>query len=279
MIKLNEVSYTYNGQKKPALDKISLNIEKGEFIGIIGGCGAGKSTLTYTMNGIIPHHFKGDFYGEAIINGNDTFETDFSDLSRVIGSVLQDIDSQIVTSVVEDEILFGLENFDVPKDEIEERLENALEMVGISDLRERKISTLSGGQKQKTAIASIIALRPNILILDEPTGELDPASSVQVFEILKKLNTDYGMTIVVVEQKIALLCEYAKKLAVMNKGKIVCFDKVHKVLGNTDILKQTGINCPRIVTLSGILAERGITNGETAVSPKDGEKFVRRVLA
>ena len=144
-------------------------------------------------------------------------------------------------SVVEDEILFGLENFGIPKDEIESRLEWALKETGIENLRSREISGLSGGQKQKTAVAAILALKPKILVLDEPTGELDPASSRNIFRILKDLNESYGMTIVVIEQKIMLLCEFAKKLAVIDKGSLKSFGNIRDVLKNSGELSLLGV--------------------------------------
>lgn len=127
------------------------------FVGIIGNSGAGKSTLTYAINGVIPHYYTGDFYGEVTVNGYDTVETKPETISTVVGSVFQDIDAQMVASVVEDEILFGLENFGVPKAEIPNRLDEALEKVGIADLRQRAINSLSGGQRQKIDSAAIAA--------------------------------------------------------------------------------------------------------------------------
>ncbi len=140
-----------------------------------------------------------------MVDGHDTCEVSLTDVSQIVGSVLQDIDTQMVASVVEDEMLFGLENFGVPHDQIEQRVSETLETVGISDLRDREIATLSGGQKQKVAIAAILAMRPRVLVLDEPTAALDPASSTLVFETLREANRALEITIVVVEQKVALL--------------------------------------------------------------------------
>jgi energy-coupling factor transport system ATP-binding protein len=180
MINIENLTFQYKQTKKNALEDINLTIEDGDFLGIIGESGAGKSTLTYAINGIIPHHHRGDYYGSVKIDGEDTFDKKPCDLALKIGSVFQDIDSQMVSSVVEDEILYGLENFSIPREEVETRLTSSLDMVGISHLRYRNIDTLSGGQKQKVAIAAIIALKPKILVLDEPTGELDPQSSLQI---------------------------------------------------------------------------------------------------
>ncbi len=197
MIEIQELTFKYTDSKKNALKNISLKIEKGDFVGIIGESGAGKTTFCSCLNGLIPHHYTGDFYGSVKIEGQDTFEVKPDKLALKVGSVFQDIESQIVSYFVEDEILFGLENFGVPAEQIEGRITEALEALGISELRHREISTLSGGQKQKVVFAAILALQPEYLILDEPTGELDPASSLQIFELLKKLNEEKGITIII----------------------------------------------------------------------------------
>jgi energy-coupling factor transporter ATP-binding protein EcfA2 len=206
MIQIQELTFKYTGGKHNALENITLEIEKGDFVGIIGESGAGKTTLCNCINGLIPHHFTGDFYGSVKVDGDDTFDIDAGKLALKVGSVFQDIESQLTGYFVEDEILFGLENFGIPAAQIEERISSALETLGIEELRHREISTLSGGQKQKVVFAAILALEPQVLVLDEPTGELDPASSVQIFALLKKLNEEKGITIVVAEQKIMLLC-------------------------------------------------------------------------
>jgi energy-coupling factor transport system ATP-binding protein len=266
MIEIKGLSFLYNGAKRNALTNVDLSIAKGEFLGIIGSSGAGKSTLTYAINGVVPHHFSGDYYGEILVNGLDTLETSIDVLSKQVGSIFQDIDGQMVAQVVEDETLFGMENFGIPHDEIESRLEEALAATGISDLRYREMSSLSGGQKQKAAIAAVIALRPQILVLDEPTGELDPQSSRKIFECLKELNEKHGITIIVVEQKIMLLCEFAKRLAVMNNGRLVCEGTVKEVLQQPDILENAGVNIPRVTTLGNVLKKKGLYSG---LLPKD----------
>ena len=185
IINVDDVSFSYGTQTEQALSHISLSVNKGDFIGIIGPSGAGKSTLAACLSGAVPHHYTGTFFGSVMVDGHDTCEVSLTDVSQIVGSVLQDIDTQMVASVVEDEMLFGLENFGVPHDQIKQRVSETLETVGISDLRDREIATLSGGQKQKVAIAAILAMRPRVLVLDEPTAALDPASSTLVFETLR----------------------------------------------------------------------------------------------
>ncbi|MDR3354368.1 MAG: ATP-binding cassette domain-containing protein [Synergistaceae bacterium] len=262
MIKTAGLCFRYAGGGRNALSDIDLEINDGDFFGIIGSSGAGKSTLTYALNGLVPHHFRGDFAGEVTVNGLDTRRSAPEALARHVGSVFQDIDSQMLASVVEDEILFGLENFAIPREEIERRVEDSLASTGISELRRRSVSSLSGGQKQKVAIAAIVALRPAIVVLDEPTGELDPQSSRRVFEILKDLNEDHGVTIVLVEQKIMLLCEFAKRLAVMGSGSLILSGPVKDVLSHAEELEEAGVNIPRVAALARRLEERGLYQGD-----------------
>ena len=259
MIEIQELTFKYTDSKKNALENITLNIEKGDFIGIIGESGAGKTTFCSCLNGLIPHHYTGDFYGSVKVEGQDTFDIKPDKLALKVGSVFQDIESQIVSYFVEDEILFGLENFGVPADQIEGRITEALEALDITDLRHREINTLSGGQKQKVVFASILALQPEYLILDEPTGELDPASSLQIFKLLKKLNEEKGITVIIAEQKIMLLCEFVKKLLVLEKGTCVHYGEIRSTLTHQKEMEEAGINCPRVLTLTGKMMDEGLT--------------------
>ncbi len=284
MIEIQELTFKYNGAKKNALDKISLEIEKGGFVGIIGESGAGKTTLCNCINGLIPHHYTGDFYGSVKVDGTDTFDIDAGKLALKVGSVFQDIESQITGYFVEDEILFGLENFGIAADEIESRITSALETMGISELRHKEISSLSGGQKQKVLIAAILALEPDILVLDEPTGELDPASSVQIFEMLKKLNEEKGITIIVAEQKIMLLCEFVKKLIVLEHGTCVHYGEIRSTLTHQKEMEEAGINCPRVLTLTGKMVDQGLAptgmkvEDRICLNAEEAAEFVKKVI-
>lgn len=279
MIQFEDFSFRYKSSEAFALQGISMTIENGAFVGIIGNSGAGKSTLTYTLSGIIPHHFDGDFYGSVKVNGLDTVEVKPEKLAQFVGEVFQDIDSQMVSSIVEDEILFGMENFGVPHDEIGRRLDSVLDMLGIRDLKDRQISSLSGGQKQKVAIAAILAMVPEIIVLDEPTGELDPASSIMIFDILRRLNREFGKTVIVVEQKIMLLCEYVDRLLVMDAGKIVFDGRSEEIVQQVPLFKNLGINVPRVVELGQQLTAAGLYHGAIPLDLDQAEKMVKEVLA
>lgn len=278
MIEFKDFSFKYKTGEKPALTIKNLSIQKGDFIGIIGNSGAGKSTFTYAVNGVIPHHYTGDFYGEVRVNGCDTVDSSPTQLALSVGSVFQDIDGQMVSSVVEDEILFGLENFGVPKEEIEQRITDILKMVGIEDLRYRNINTLSGGQKQKVAISAVVAMMPDILVLDEPTAELDPQSSLQIYSMLQMLNKTLNITIIVVEQKIMLLSEFSKRIIILDRGEIYLDGTPKQVLSDTSRLADIGVNCPRVATLANNLNQLKIYNGPVPVNVMDAETMVRSVL-
>lgn len=284
MINIEELTFKYSNAKTNALENISLHIEKGDFVGVIGESGAGKTTFCNCINGLIPHHYTGDFYGSVKIDGQDTFEVNPGKLALKVGSVFQDIESQLVSYFVEDEILFGLENFGVPAEEIEGRITSALDALGIGELRHREVASLSGGQKQKVVIAAILALEPDVLVLDEPTGELDPASSVQIFELLKKLNEEKGITIVVAEQKIMLLCEFVKKLIVLEKGTCVHYGEIRSTLTHQKEMEEAGINCPRVLTLTSKMADEGLVpagyskEDRICLNAQEAATFVNKVM-
>lgn len=277
MIEIRGLSFRYAGESRDALHNIDMTVEDGDFIGVTGPSGAGKTTLTQALSGLVPHRRAGDFFGSVTVNGVDTVDSSLTALALQVGSVFQDIDSQMVAGQVEDEILFGLENFGVDRAEIPRRIDEALDDVGVAPLRHRAIDSLSGGQKQKVAIAAILALRPKILVLDEPTGELDPGASEQIFRLLRRMNEAHGMTVIVVEQKIMLLSAYAKKLAVLNDGQLELFGPVREVLRHSARLEAIGVHCPRVVTLSNRLAD--LTGGALATDLDEAEILVREVLA
>lgn len=268
IIEISHVTFRYGGtaaegEEGPvALRDVSLRIGEGEFVGVIGPSGAGKSTLASVLSGAIPHHYRGELFGSTLVDGRDTCDVTLTDISQVVGSVLQDIDAQMVASVVEDELLFGLENFGVPHDQIEDRIARTLDTVGIASLRDREIATLSGGQKQKVAIAAILAMRPRVLVLDEPTAALDPASSALVFDTLRKVREE-GVTVVVIEQKVALLSEYCDRILVMSDGSLVLDGTPREVFAHADELRRIGVDSPRVARVYNSLARDGLVRGAT----------------
>lgn len=277
IIDIEDVSFSYRETRELALNHISLAIGEGDFLGIIGPSGAGKSTLAACLSGAIPHHFGGTLYGAVHVAGKDTCEVMLTDISRIVGSVLQDIDTQMVASVVEDELLFGMENFGVPHDKIEQRLADALQTVGIANLRDREIATLSGGQKQKVAIAAIMALQPRVLVLDEPTAALDPASSLLVFDTLAKINREQNVTVVVIEQKVALLSTFCNRVVVLDNGKITLEGTPHEVFSHAEELQRIGVDSPRVARISNSLARKNIcSQASPCLTVDEAETLIKR---
>ena len=282
IIEMECVSFSYGtaADGAYALKDIDLSVEEGTFVGLIGPSGAGKSTLASAITGAIPHHYRGRLFGSTLVTGLDTCEASLTDIAKVAGSVLQDIDAQMVASVVEDELLFGLENFGIDHREIEVRIASALDAVGIADLRHREIATLSGGQKQKVAIAAILAMTPRVIVMDEPTSALDPASARDVFEVLRRAKELTGMTVILIEQTVALLAEYCDRVVVIDQGRIALDGTPTDVFSHGETLRAIGVDTPRTVRISNSLAEAGLAPNDSPALTLDGaESLVAGILA
>lgn len=282
IIEMECVSFSYGtaADGAYALKDIDLSVEEGTFVGLIGPSGAGKSTLASAITGAIPHHYRGRLFGSTLVAGLDTCEASLTDIAKVAGSVLQDIDAQMVASVVEDELLFGLENFGIDHREIEGRIASALDAVGIADLRHREIATLSGGQKQKVAIAAILAMAPRVIVMDEPTSALDPASARDVFEVLRRAKELTGMTVILIEQTVALLAEYCDRVVVIDQGRIALDGTPTDVFSHGETLRAIGVDTPRTVRISNSLAEAGLAPNDSPALTLDGaESLVAGILA
>ena len=282
IIEMECVSFSYGtaADGAYALKDIDLSVEEGTFVGLIGPSGAGKSTLASAITGAIPHHYRGRLFGSTLVAGLDTCEAPLTDIAKVVGSVLQDIDAQMVASVVEDELLFGLENFGIDHREIEGRIASALGAVGIADLRHREIATLSGGQKQKVAIAAILAMAPRVIVMDEPTSALDPASARDVFEVLRRAKELTGMTVILIEQTVALLAEYCDRVVVIDQGRIALDGTPTDVFSHGETLRAIGVDTPRTVRISNSLAEAGLASSDSpALTLDDAESLVAGILA
>lgn len=278
MIELIDFGFTYADADYPAVEKINLKIEKGSIYGIAGSAGSGKSTLAMCLNGAIPHCIDGDRNGKIMIDGTETEKIDLYKLSSIIGSVFQDTESQLVSSNVEDEILFGLENMGVPRQEIDARITEGLNYAGISHLRQAEILHLSGGQKQRVVIAAALALRPKLLVMDEPTSELDPKGSIELFCVLQRLNKEKGMTIIVIEQKLDLLAKYCDRIIVMDHGRIVLNGSCREVLEDQATLDQVGLQVPPAARLFKRLQKAGIYHSVMPVSDEEAAHLLAEVL-
>ena len=223
-----------------ALDGISLDIAKGEFVVIMGTSEAGKSTLAACFNGLIPHYMRGAIKGEVIILGTNTADSSVPQLAEHVGIVFQDFEAQLFSTNVELEIAFGPENFAVPREEIGKRIEENLAYVGLEEFRNRPPFTLSGGQKQKLAIASVLAMQPSILVMDEPTTDLDPISKQGIFDITNQLRQRDDITLVVVEHETEEAL-HADRIALIQEGKLVRVGRMSEILREVDLLEELGV--------------------------------------
>ncbi len=276
MISVENLSFVYEGAERRALDGVSLRIPRGAFAGVTGSSGSGKSTLLRAIAGIVPHYLRGRFFGAVKVGGLDTLENSPQQIARLAGFVGEDIESQMVCETVEEELLFGLENFAVPRAEIEGRIASALEMLSISHLRGRKISSLSGGQRQKTALAAMLALSPQVLILDNPSAELDPAATENLYSALAALNAR-GMTVVAAEQKVGLLCRFATQIIVMAEGGAALCGTTRQVMNETEALASAGVMLPRRIELGARLRAEGLYDGDMPLDIPRAAAMVRGI--
>lgn len=220
VVKLEGLTFTYAGSETPALKDINLTVRPGEFVTITGPSGCGKSTLAFCLTGFIPHSFDGVMEGKVIVGGRDTRTCTPGELAGIAGLVQQDPESQLCTLNVLDEVAFGPENICLPPDEIRERVKWALSAVGLSGFTERLVHTLSGGEKQRLAIASVLAMRPQLLILDEPTANLDPRGCREVLSVIKKLHQEHKTAIIVIEHRLQYLLPFSDRLILIEDGRI-----------------------------------------------------------
>ena len=220
-IKVQDLSFSYPNTQDSVLKNISFEIAQGEFVAICGPSGAGKTTLALALRAIIPHTVPGRMQGSVQIFGEDTRKTTASKLTGMLGLVQQDAEAQIVGLTVEDDLAYGMENMRIERTEMKRRIRHALQMVGLPGLEQRETHALSGGQKQRLAIASTLVLQPQIIILDEPTSELDPVGKWQVFQIIAGLREAENVTIVMVEHEMDYLAEHADRLMALDQGVIV----------------------------------------------------------
>jgi len=219
-IEIKNLNYYYPEIDKPALSSVDLEISEGEFIIVVGNSGSGKSTLLRTISGLIPGFYNGTLDGEIYIDGVELRQLSRRQLVQEVGIVFQNPESQLVMMSVEQEIAFGLENLGLPDKLMKRRIMEMSSSLGMSSYLNRFVSELSGGQKQKTALAGVLAMQPGILLLDEPTSQLDPVAAEEFLNIIRRLNEDNGTTIIMIEQRLERCCHLADRILVMENGQI-----------------------------------------------------------
>ncbi|MCL4459627.1 MAG: ATP-binding cassette domain-containing protein [Chloroflexi bacterium] len=255
-LEVRNLSVTYQGNTTStlALDDVSFTVRQGEFVGVMGSNGAGKSTLALSTVGIIPHHTDARLTGDILVFGLNTKEASVADIiGRGVGILFQQPDLQLISINVELEVAFPLENRGVPREEIRRRISQALKTVRLEGYEKHTPDQLSGGQKQAVCIATALALEPKLIVLDEPTSQLDPIGSDMVFQALKSINEEEGITILIMEHKADLLAQYAHRLIILDQGKKIMEGTPAEVFRYVDDLKERGIPTPQVAELATIL--------------------------
>lgn len=277
VMECKNVTYTYPLADEPSIRNVSLNIEEGKFYGIVGENGSGKTTLCAILRGFAPSFYQGDIQGEVLVYGKPIGEYG-GELATKIGYVFQNPFTQIsgVKETVFEEVAYGLENFGVPVEEIVERVEAIMKLTHIDSLAEKNPLELSGGQMQRVALASALVLEPDILIIDEPTSQLDPQGTESVFEIIKMMK-DKKKTIILVEHKIDLIAEYADEVLVLRGGKLIAGGDKAQVLSDISLMEQ-GVQLPQMAILGSRLKEKGFPISEIPVTEKRAVEIISAAL-
>lgn len=255
MIKIEDLVYTYPGAEKPTLNHINLEIEKGDFLAIVGNNGCGKSTLCKVLNGLIPHFIAGKFSGSVFINGENTQNADVGTLARKVGYVYQDFENQIVRPTVLDDASYACLNYGLS--DYEQRGREALQECGLEGREEEYIWQLSGGQTHLLALAGAVALGPEVLILDEPIAQLDPGHADRIYEVLRTLNETYGKTIIVIEHHTEYIADYCKHVLLLKNGRVAWKLPAAEALARVEELQESNIFPPQVTTAAFYMQRNG----------------------
>jgi len=277
-IRIDDLWVRYREEEDYAVKGLSLRINEGEFVILMGPSGCGKTTLCYTIMGIIPRVIKAEVKGSVKVFDLDPLTASPTDLAKYVTIVFQNPEMQLVTTSVYEEVAFPLENFGLPKDEIERRVKEVLEVVGLSGLENRSPASLSGGQKQALAIASVLALRPRVIILDEPTSQLDPQGTKRVTDLILKLRREFDTTILAVEHRIEWAVEYVDRIVVMNEGRIVLEGDPKEVFSREIRPERAGFRPPQVSEIAYNLMRSGVNLPTIPISLREASSILRGVL-
>ena len=258
IVNLKNVTYKYPLTNAPVLKNINLKVEDGEFVAIVGPNGAGKSTLCYTIAGFVPHFFKGEMTGTVEALGMESQDSSLHEWVLNVGLAFQNPFNQISGAkyTVFEEIAFGLENIGIPRDEMMTRVEDAMKLTGISDLADRTPYSLSGGQQQRVALTSILVMQPKVLVLDEPTSQMDPIGTREVFVVIHKM-AEQGMTVILVEHKVEWIAHFADRVIALKDGQILLEGTPEEVL-TSRLVEESGFGISRYTSVARKAQEMGL---------------------
>ncbi|MCD5426036.1 MAG: energy-coupling factor transporter ATPase [Methanosarcinaceae archaeon] len=280
LIQVENLHFKYTGRKIAALSGVNVEISEGETVLLLGSSGSGKSTLALSFNGLIPQKISGKMSGSVFISKMNTKETYISSLTQEVGILFQDPESQFVTMTVEDEITFGLENLCIHRQKMDNLIDDALKQVGMLHCRHRQLDELSGGEKQRLAIACLLAMQPKILIFDEPTANLDPIGTQQVFETIAKLKQTGKFTIIIIEHKLDELMDLIDRVLVLSAKGTVVYDGSPEVIFNDKVsdLLQYGVWIPQTVCLAHKIRLFGVEIPSLPLTITQAEQTLKKVL-
>ncbi len=263
IVTLNNVTYKYPLTDSPALKNISVKVNEGEFVAVVGPNGAGKSTLCYALAGFVPHFFKGELTGTVLVDGKDLLKSTLNEWVLNVGLAFQNPFNQISGAkyTVFEELAFGLENIGIPRDEMISRVNEAMKLTGITDLADRSPYSLSGGQQQRVALTSILVMQPKVLVLDEPTSQMDPIGTREVFGVIRTL-AEQGMTVILVEHKVEWIAEFADRVIALHEGQILLEGTPSEVL-TSDVLQGKGFGISRYTSTAREAKKLGLWKKET----------------
>jgi energy-coupling factor transport system ATP-binding protein len=261
-VNLQNVTYKYPLTKTPVLQNISLQVNQGEFVSVIGPNGAGKSTLCYALAGFVPHFFKGEMTGTIEVAGVESSKSTLDEWVLNVGLAFQNPFNQISGAkyTVFEEIAFGLENTGVPREEMKARVEEAMKLTDISNLADRSPYSLSGGQQQRVALTSILVMQPKLLVLDEPTSQMDPVGTREVFGVIRNM-AEGGMTVVMVEHKVEWIAQFADRVIALKDGEILLEGTPSEVL-TSDVLAENGFGISRYTSAAREAKKQGLWKKE-----------------
>jgi len=277
IIEARDLTYTYPGGTQSAIKNMSLTIEKGDFVILTGPSGCGKTTLCRCFNGLIPQFYSGKLEGELTVVGLNVVNHQIYEMACLVGLVFQNPENQLFALSVEKDVAFGLENLGLPREEMRNRVDWALQMTGIEELRERAPHELSGGQQQRVAIACVLAMQPEIMVLDEPTSFLDPLGAQKIFEVISELNRKLGITVVLVEHRLDLASKYANHVIVMNEGTVALDGRPREVF-DSESARLIGVGIPKATRLWNMLRQRGIHLDGAPVNSEEAIQILRGAL-
>jgi|TARA_B100002019_G_C21260443_1_gene596402 energy-coupling factor transporter ATP-binding protein EcfA2 len=251
VIKVENLTVQYAGEESNALDGVSLEIEKGEFVALLGAHGAGKTTLCLSLNGIVPNMINADMYGAIEVLGEIPPKIPVRQLAEKVGSIFDNPEFQMSQLTVFEEVALGLQNLGIDKDTIEKNIKESLKLVGLEGFEERSPFEISGGQQQRLAMASALAMKPEILILDEPTSNLDPIGKEEVFSVTRSLNQEEGLTVIIAEHEVEVIAEFADKLVLLENGRVNETGTPQEIFPKfVDYQEAIGVRVPQVTELA-----------------------------